>query len=78
MYNKKPPFEIRNAILDEIAEIAELVGQVNATSGLSTNPMLRRTNHRAKYPDPGVGDGHLEWQVGYRPTKGHCRGEECL
>ncbi len=44
MYNKKPPFEITNAILDEIAEIAELVGQVNATSGLSTNPMLRRTN----------------------------------
>ncbi len=44
MYNKKPPFEITNAILDEIAKIAELVGQVNATSGLSTNPMLRRTN----------------------------------
>lgn len=44
MYNKKPPFEITNAILDEIAEIAELVGQVNATSGLSTNPVLRRTN----------------------------------
>ncbi len=44
MYNKKPPFEITNAILDEIAEIAELIGQVNATSGLSTNPMLRRTN----------------------------------
>ncbi len=44
MYNKKPPFEVTNAILDEIAEIAELVGQVNATSGLSTNPMLRRTN----------------------------------
>ena len=44
MYNKKPPFEITNAMLDEIAEIAELVGHVNATAGLSTNPMLRRTN----------------------------------
>ncbi len=44
MYNKKPPFEITPAILSEIAEIAELVGQVNATSGLSANPMLRRTN----------------------------------
>ncbi len=44
MFNKKPPFEITNAILDEIAKIAELVGQFNATSGLSTNPMLRRTN----------------------------------
>ena len=38
------PFEITNAMLDEIAEIAELVGHVNATTGLSTNPMLRRSN----------------------------------
>lgn len=44
MRNKKPPFEITNSILDKIAEIAELVGQVSATSGLTTNPMLRRTN----------------------------------
>ena len=44
MYNKRPPFEITNAILDKIAEIAELVGQVNAVAGLTTNPMLRRTN----------------------------------
>ena len=44
MYNKKPPFEITTSILDEIAEIAELVGQVNAVTGLTTNPMLRRTN----------------------------------
>ena len=42
--NRKPPFEITNAILDELAEIAELVGHVNATLGLSTNPTLRRTN----------------------------------
>ena len=44
MRNKKPPFEITNSILDKIAEIAELVGQVSATSGLTTNPTLRRTN----------------------------------
>ena len=44
MRNKKPPFEITNSILDKIAEIAELVGHVNATAGLSTNPTLRRTN----------------------------------
>ena len=44
MYNKKPPFEITSFILDKIAEIAELVGQVNAVAGLNTNPMLRRTN----------------------------------
>jgi Fic family protein len=44
MYNKKPPFEITVSILDKIAEIGELVGQVNAVAGLTTNPMLRRTN----------------------------------
>lgn len=44
MRNKKPPFEITTAILDEVAEIAELVGHVNAALGLSTNPTLRRTN----------------------------------
>lgn len=44
MYNKKPPFEITNEILDSITEIAELVGQVSATQGLSTNPTLRRSN----------------------------------
>ena len=44
MRNRKPPFEITTAILDEIAEIAELVGHVNASQGLSANPMLRRSN----------------------------------
>ncbi|MBO5066605.1 MAG: Fic family protein [Clostridia bacterium] len=44
MYNKKPPFEITNEILDSIAEIAELVGNVSAAQGLSTNPTLRRSN----------------------------------
>lgn len=44
MYNKKPPFEITNEILDLITDIAELVGQVSATQGLSTNPTLRRSN----------------------------------
>ena len=44
MRNRKPPFEITTAILDEIAEIAELVGHVNASLGLSANTMLRRSN----------------------------------
>ena len=44
MRNRKLPFEITTAILDEIAEIAELVGHVNASQGLSANPMLRRSN----------------------------------
>lgn len=44
MFNKKPPFEITTTILDEIAAIAELVGHMNASLGLSTNPTLRRSN----------------------------------
>lgn len=44
MRNKKPPFEIKNSMFDEIAEIAELVGKVTATQGLSANPTLRRSN----------------------------------
>ncbi len=44
MYNKKPPFEITNEIMDLIADVAELVGKINATQGLSANPTLRRSN----------------------------------
>lgn len=44
MRNKKPPFEITNTVLDEIAEIAELVGHVNASVAQSMNPTLRRSN----------------------------------
>ena len=44
MRNRKPPFEVTTAILDEVAEIAELVGHVNASMGLSANPTLRRSN----------------------------------
>lgn len=41
---KNPPFAITPAILSLTAEIAEQVGHVNAVSGLSANPMLRRAN----------------------------------
>ena len=44
MNNKKPPFEITNQIIDYVAEIAELVGRMTASSPLSTSPMLRRAN----------------------------------
>lgn len=44
MHHKKPPFTITSAILDGITEIAELVGQVTAVSGLTTNPTRRRSN----------------------------------
>lgn len=44
MRNKKPPFEITNAIIGYVAEIAELVGRLTSTNQLSANPTLRRTN----------------------------------
>lgn len=44
MYNKKPPFEITNSILDKTMRIAELVGQINTSAGTTVNPTLRRTN----------------------------------
>lgn len=44
MKNKKPPFEITNAIIGYVAEIAELTGKLSSTNKLSANPMLRRTN----------------------------------
>ena len=44
MRNKKPPFEITNTMIHEIAEIAELVGKLTSTNQLSATPTLRRTN----------------------------------
>lgn len=44
MKNKKSPFEITNAIIGYVAEIAELVGNLTSTNQLSANPTLRRTN----------------------------------
>ena len=44
MRNKKPPFEITNRMIDYVAEIAELVGKLNVTNRLSSNPTLRRSN----------------------------------
>ena len=44
MRNKKPPFEITNRMIDYVAEIAELLGKLNVTDVLSSNPTLRRSN----------------------------------
>jgi len=44
MKNKTPPFEITNTIITYIAEIAELVGQLNAANPITANLTLRRTN----------------------------------
>ncbi len=41
---KNPPFEITDEIMKEVAQIAELVGQISSTENLSANPVLRRTN----------------------------------
>jgi len=44
MRNKKPPFQITNTMIHEVAEIAEMVGKLTTTNQLSANPTLRRTN----------------------------------
>lgn len=44
MRNKKPPFEITNQMIDYVTEIAELLGKLNTTDTLSSNPTLRRSN----------------------------------
>ena len=44
MKNKKPPFEITNAMINYVAEIAELVGKLTSTTPLSVSPTLRRAN----------------------------------
>lgn len=44
MKNKKPHFEITNTIVNSVAEIAELAGQMTSMDKLSNNPALRRTN----------------------------------
>ena len=40
----KYPFQITDYILNKVAEISQLVGQVSVDSSLSSNPTLRRTN----------------------------------
>ena len=40
----KYPFQITDDILNKVAEISQLVGQVSVSSSLSSNPTLRRTN----------------------------------
>lgn len=40
----KYPFQITDEILNKVAEISQLVGQVSVSSSLSSNPALRRTN----------------------------------
>ena len=44
MKNKQPPFEITHQIIDNVAQIAELVGRLTAVGSLPANPTLRRSN----------------------------------
>lgn len=44
MARKQPPFEITAKMVDEIAEIAELLGRLSSTNQLSSNPTLRKVN----------------------------------
>ena len=44
MADYQPPFQITDTIINNVAEISELMGRLSVTSGLSTNPTLRREN----------------------------------
>ena len=44
MRNTKPPFEITNQMIHDVAKIAELVGKLDLDHWLSANPTLRRSN----------------------------------
>ena len=44
MEKKQPPFQITNKIIDDIAEISEMIGRLSANNYLSNNPNLRRIN----------------------------------
>ena len=44
MSNTKPPFEITNQMIDDVAEISELVGKLDLDHRLTSNPTLRRSN----------------------------------
>lgn len=44
MKNKQPPFAITDTIVNLVAEIAELLGQLTSTAALSASPTLRRSN----------------------------------
>ena len=46
MKNKKPPFEITNTMIHQVAEIAELVGKLTSTNQLSANPTLSEKGKR--------------------------------
>lgn len=41
---KQPPFQITNKMIDDVAEIAELVGSLSRSNHLSADPTLRRVN----------------------------------
>lgn len=44
MKNDRPPFQITNQIIDDVAAIAELTGRCSAHGRLPGDPKLRRTN----------------------------------
>lgn len=44
MPKKDPPFRITNRMMEQTAEIGELLGKLVSTETLSSSPTLRRTN----------------------------------
>ena len=69
MRNKKPPFEITNTMIHEIAEIAELVGKLTSTNQLSANPTLRRTNRIRTIHGSLAIEQNYEFRTGRRSSE---------
>ncbi len=44
MKHKQPPFQVTNKVINYVAEISELIGQLTSARHLSFNPTLRRAN----------------------------------
>ena len=85
MRNKKPPFEITNTMIHQVAEIAELVGKLTSTNQLSANPTLRRTNRirtihgsLAEHLKSGTSHSSSQRQAGIGSAQGYCRSQKCL
>ena len=61
MKHNKPPFEINEKMLSDVIEIAELVGKVSIGSGITVDPVLRRTNRiRSIYSSLAIEQNSLD------------------
>lgn len=88
MTDYQPPFQITDTIINNVAQISELMGRLSVTSGLSANPILRRENRiRTIHGSLAIEQNTLSLEQvtavlngknGACPAERHCRSQECL